>query len=157
MRGFAKQSVAGSLKAIGRGGVLIALITTAHADYYQPTLVSAAYGNGSFQLTVQGETNVPYIVESSTNLQSWSGCVTNAEASATRSIVIDAPDTSRFYRAVVARPLFAEALMAKGAISLSGGIFDSFDSMDPQYSLAGQYDPTRRREATVETSSTNVG
>lgn len=43
--------------------------------------------------------------------------------------------------------LFARGLVAKGNISWSGNIFvDSFDSLDPNYSTAGRYDPTKTKD-----------
>lgn len=44
--------------------------------------------------------------------------------------------------------LFSKAMVAKGAIDLSGNNVrsDSFDSSDPKYSTGGQYDPTKSRD-----------
>src|SRR5439155_25317161 len=36
-----------------------------------PTLTSPMYSAGQFQFTLNGQTNVTYIIQSSTNLQSW--------------------------------------------------------------------------------------
>jgi hypothetical protein len=52
----------------------------------------------------------------------------------------------RFYRLATARLSPAGGLTAKGQISLfGGGVVDSFNSADPNYSTGGQYDPAKRK------------
>ncbi len=48
---------------------------------------------------------------------------------------------------VINTPVFAKGLVAKGAIALNGTIrSDSFDSMNPDYSTDGIYDPAKYRD-----------
>jgi hypothetical protein len=67
-----------------------------------PILSGPAYAAGQFQFTLSGQANVTYIIQSSTNLQSWTSAVTNASAAATRPISLAAPAVRSFYRALVA-------------------------------------------------------
>jgi hypothetical protein len=66
-----------------------------------PKLSNPDWSGGQFQFTLTGETNVNYIIQASTNLQSWSPLATNSSANASRNITINAPDNRSFYRAVV--------------------------------------------------------
>jgi len=69
-----------------------------------PVLSNPAYAGGQFQLTLTGESNVSYIIQASTNLQSWTAVATNSSPNAVRSITNDAPNTRSFYRAIVVCP-----------------------------------------------------
>ena len=66
-----------------------------------PTLSGSIYTAGQFQFTLNGQANVTYIIQSSTNLQSWTPTATNSSAAATRAISLAAPGTRSFYRALV--------------------------------------------------------
>jgi hypothetical protein len=59
-----------------------------------------AYTNGQFKFTLRGRTNINYVIEGSTNLLSWIPVLTNRDDCATRLIVVDAPQSWRFYRAL---------------------------------------------------------
>jgi len=132
--------------------------TTTIPAQNSPILVPVAWTNGQFQFGLLGETHVPYILEGSTDLQSWISVATNGESSATRSISLSAPDTTTFYRAIIAMPLFGRAIAAIRNVVLSSGDVDSFDSTDPLHSTAGLYDPrTHKDGGIIETSSTNAG
>lgn len=66
-----------------------------------PTLSGSAYAAGQFQFTLNGQANVTYLIQSSTNLQTWTPAVTNTSAAATRPISLAAPEARSFYRALV--------------------------------------------------------
>lgn len=66
-----------------------------------PALSNPAWSGGQFQFTLTGETNVNYVIQASTNLQSWTSVATNSSPNAARDITIDAPSSRSFYRAVV--------------------------------------------------------
>ena len=66
-----------------------------------PKLSNPAWSGGQFQFTLTGETNVNYVIQASTNLQSWTGLATNSSPNASRNITINAPNSRSFYRAVV--------------------------------------------------------
>ena len=59
-----------------------------------------AYSNGQFQFTLRGRTNISYVIEGSTNLLSWIPVLTNRDVCATRLIVVNSPQSWRFYRAL---------------------------------------------------------
>jgi len=102
--------------------------------------------NGQVQFTLTGESGVRYVVESSTNAQSWLPMWTNSDSSITRSITLPASNAPTFYRAWRYRlPLFPGAITAKQNINLLGSnvYLDSFDSADPAKSTLGEYDPTK--------------
>jgi hypothetical protein len=58
------------------------------------------YTNGQFQFTLRGRTNIFYVIEGSTDLRSWIPVLTNRDDCATRLIVVDAPESWRYYRAL---------------------------------------------------------
>src|SRR5207245_2069516 len=99
-----------------------------------------------FQFTLFGS-NVPYIIEASADLQSWSPIATNTDLSETRIIVPPASESISFYRAAEATPVFAAAIAASSWIDLGGNStrIDSFDSSDPAQSTNGQYDSTKAK------------
>jgi len=66
-----------------------------------PQLSNPAWSAGQFEFTLTGETNVNYVIQASTDLQSWTPLATNRSANASRNIAIDAPDSRSFYRAIV--------------------------------------------------------
>lgn len=66
----------------------------------RPLLHTVAYTNGQFMFTLRGRTNIFYVIEGSTNLLSWVPVLTNRDDCATRLIVINAPESRRFYRAL---------------------------------------------------------
>jgi hypothetical protein len=100
---------------------------------------------GQFQFSVSGQAGSPYIVESSTNLQSWKPAYTNREPAATDTLLLSAPGERNFYRAFAATPLFAFALAAQDRIDVGGNnlLVDSFDSSDPLRSTNGLYDASK--------------
>ncbi len=65
-----------------------------------PILSATTFTNGQFQFTLTGESNVTYVIQASTDLQTWIPVVTNTASDATRSIIINAPDVQLFYRAI---------------------------------------------------------
>ena len=66
-----------------------------------PELSNPHWLGGQFQFTLTGETNVNYVLQASTNLQSWTPLATNSSPNASRNIAINAPNSRSFYRAVV--------------------------------------------------------
>lgn len=66
-----------------------------------PELSNPHWSDGQFQFTLTGETNVNYVIQASTNLQSWTSLATNSSPNASRDITINAPDSRSFYRAIV--------------------------------------------------------
>jgi hypothetical protein len=66
-----------------------------------PELSNLAWSGGQFQFTLIGESNLNYVIQVSTNLQSWTPLATNSSPNAARSITINAPNSRSFYRAVL--------------------------------------------------------
>src|SRR5947208_1713219 len=82
-----------------------------------PILSAPIHSGSQFQFTLLGETNVPYILQSSTNLQEWFAVATNVDLNPIRTVVLNATYTTTAYRAVVATPLFAVAISASGSVA----------------------------------------
>lgn len=143
---------------------LLATVVLAASARGAVTLGNVARVGNQLQFTVTGESNVIYIIEGSTNLQQWSAVSTNRESGLVRNVAIHVSASRGYYRARPAR-LFTGALVAKDFIDLQGNNIqvDSFDSADPNYSTAGRYDPTKRRDSgdvaaySGLTNSLNVG
>ena len=69
----------------------------------QPTTSSAAYSNGQFSMTINGETGPDYIIQVSTNLVDWQSLSTNSSP-ALPFLFIDTntvPFPSEFYRVLL--------------------------------------------------------
>ena len=65
--------------------VLLGLHVAVSATASGPILSAADRTAGQFQFTLDGETNRAYIIEASTNLQTWSPIRTNYDSAASRS------------------------------------------------------------------------
>jgi len=81
----------------GATTVSIAIVQVASPN--PPVLSNPFYSSGQFQFTLTGQSNVIYVVQSSTNLQNWVSESTNSQLPAIRTIILTAPDDRRFYRA----------------------------------------------------------
>jgi hypothetical protein len=122
----------------------------------QPVLTNATWSGNQFQFTLHGETNVSYILESSSDLRAWTSAITNSDSQATRTIIVPAASSQTFWRVrPVPGPLFEHALLALGPVNLNGsGIIDTFNSTNSMESTAGQYDPAKATDrASVATTS----
>ena len=64
-----------------------------------PVLRPLTQANGQVLFTLSGRTNIDYVFEGSTDLHSCTPVLTNNDVCATRLIVVDAPQSRRFYRA----------------------------------------------------------
>ena len=130
-----------------------------------PILGAAAPVNNEFQFTLSGTSNAAYVVEASTNLQTWFALRTNKESAATRVLRVPAVGAKCFYRARTALPLFGFAIAAQQTIDMNGNnlLVDSFDSRDPNYSTNGKYDVLKGKDGgdvagnSGLTNSINIG
>ena len=64
-----------------------------------PAISDPHVADGQFQFTLSGQSSVPYLITSSTNLVDWEPIATNYSASAVRNIQINTKEDLRFYRA----------------------------------------------------------
>jgi flagellar hook assembly protein FlgD len=67
-----------------------------------PVLNAPSYAAGQFSFTLNGQTDVSYIIQNSLDLKTWSPVVTNTSASAIRQISVSAAGNVNFFRAIVA-------------------------------------------------------
>jgi hypothetical protein len=110
-----------------------------------------------FTLTNCSDTNFLYIIQLSTNLQSWSSVITNLPCPDGSTSVAPATNSSCFYRLVVIPrvpiPMYRAAITTISNFNFdghNGSSVDSFDSSDPLYSTNGQYSVLlRKANATV--------
>ena len=122
----------------------------------QPVLTNATLSGNQFQFTLHGESNVAYILTSSSNLHNWTWAITNTESQATRTIIVPATNSQTFWKVrPVPGPVFEHAILARGNVNLGGsGRIDSFNSTNLAESTGGQYDPLKATDrATVATPS----
>ncbi|HTL28849.1 MAG TPA: hypothetical protein VL282_06510, partial [Tepidisphaeraceae bacterium] len=143
--------------ALFHGILLVALQFAFVLHAAQPRLTQPVRSVGQFQFTLQGETNVGYLIETSTNLSAWTRVLTNTESPAVRTITVSGADAQSFWRARA--PLFQNAITATGIVTNAGnGWIDSFDSADPNFSTSGQYDPAKQKAGgNIVTASGAVG
>jgi hypothetical protein len=108
-----------------------------------------------FAFDLEGDYTATYAIQQSTNLLEWNTIHHSFGASTTRTISRAWPtqETSQaFFRA---RPTNTPyAILAQSSIVLRGGIVDSFDSTDTNYSTGGLYDPSKRRDKAFVAAST---
>ena len=116
-----------------------------------PALTNAAWSANQFQFTLLGETNVAYVLESSSDLQTWVPALTNSDSQATRNITVPALTPWIFWRVrPVPGPLFEYAILAQGTVRLNGsGRIDSFNSTNDLESTLGQYDTAKATDRAV--------
>lgn len=110
------------------------------------TLSPPTLTNGQVQFSLNGEPDIPCVIESSPDLANWTPVSTNTDYGPSRVVTLEAVNGAKFYRAVIPSfPLFGYALAAQGNINLSGTglVTDSFNSMDPNFSTDGQYDAAK--------------
>ena len=69
-----------------------------------PVLSALSYSGGQFFFALGGRTNVDYVIEASTNLQTWFPVQTNNDPCATRVIPVNGPPSKRFFRAYTVTP-----------------------------------------------------
>jgi hypothetical protein len=129
---------------------LLCLLGPAMNAATDPYLLLSAqpFTDDQLQFTLQAESGVSYVIETSSDCQNWSPVATNSDFELTRLITLSAATNETFVR--VWRqplPIFANALVTKLNISLQGNDvhFDSFDSADPAYSTNGEYDPNKAK------------
>jgi hypothetical protein len=115
---------------------------------FDPSLILTApeRTNGKFQFTLESESGAVCVIESSSNSLSWTPMLTNDDLGSVRTITLDAPDATAFYR--VGRfplPLFVYAVAARGDVNLQGSSFvtDSWNSHDTNLNVNGLYDPLK--------------
>jgi hypothetical protein len=107
--------------------------------------------NGQVQFQLQGETGVSYVIETSTNLQSWIPVSTNTQSLGDLFSTIAIPESfpAAFVRASRGlQPMFTGAVTTRSNITFKGNEIrvDSYDSMDPNHSSTnGLYDPAKRK------------
>ncbi len=71
-------------------------------DSLMPPLLSAPQAlPGQMQFTLQGQNNVTYLIQSSTNLVDWTNIATNCSPVSTRFFQLTPSDDASFYRAVI--------------------------------------------------------
>lgn len=114
--------------------------------------------NGQVQLSLNGESGISYVIQSSSDFLNWTPVATNNDPGTLRTIIVDA-DAAHYYRASRApRPLFTFALAARGNMNLQGNgqTTDSFNSADPAFCTNGQYDKTKARTNGAVASGGNI-
>jgi hypothetical protein len=102
--------------------------------------------NDQIQLTLNCESGITYILQSSCDLQHWNSILTNSDPSMVRIFNLAAPGTVSFYR--VKRdplPLFAYAVAGRTNIITNGNGLstDSFNSASTNFSTRGRYDSAK--------------
>src|SRR5688500_13220665 len=97
-----------------------------------PVLTNAITSGDQFQFTLRGQTNVIYVIETSSDLRTWTPALTNSDPHPNRAITLPAIPNAAFWR--IRRPtspVFSHAIAARGTVNLGGsGFIDSFDSAD---------------------------
>jgi hypothetical protein len=112
-------------------------------------LNASAPTNGQVQISFNDNSGLPYVIESSPDLVTWTPITTNTGWSPfppNRQVTVDASESVEYFRAWRSSwPLLRWAVAANGNISMNGNglATDSFDSSDTNKSTNGQYDPSK--------------
>ena len=130
-----------------------------------PVLSDSVRSGDQFQFTLRGQTNVSYVIESSSDLIVWVPAATNSDPHATKIIFAPATPAAVFWRVRrPASPAFAYAIAARSRVTLGGsGRIDSFNSTNVLESTMGRYDPAKATDrvkigcASSAASAFNVG
>jgi hypothetical protein len=131
-------------KFLGSCAVLLGVSSVLAAT---PTLSDARLVTNQFQFQLNGEAGQAYILQASRDLTNWSGVLTNVLETNVGVFSLPATNTSGNFRAKVAAPIFNHAVLAQYLDPQQYTVVsDSFDSADPRFSTAGQYDPAKRRD-----------
>lgn len=112
------------------------------------SLAARAQTNGQAQLTLNGESAVTYLIQTSSDLQHWTPVASNHDAAITRVFNLPSREGVTFYRASRAPlPLFAYAIASRYNLKLNGTslLTDSYNSALPTLSTNGLYDPAKTR------------
>ncbi len=110
------------------------------------TLSASGWADGHIQVTLNCESGIPYVLQSSTDLQHWNAVLTNSDPSIARAFDLATPDAASFYRVTRSPlPLFAYAIATRDGIALNGNglTADSYNSAEPNFSVNGIYDPAK--------------
>ena len=123
-----------------------------------PVLTNATWSGDQFQFTLRGETNVAYILESSSDLRTWTRALTNSDSQTTRTITVPAVNSQTFWRVrPVPGPLFEYAIVAQGTVNLGGsGRIDSFNSTNALESSFGQHDPAKATDHAIVATTARI-
>jgi hypothetical protein len=125
--------------------LLIGQVTSFADPMVDPRLIlwAPVLTNNQIQLTLNCESSITYILQSSCDLQHWNSILTNSDPSIVRIFDLAAPSSVSFYR--VRRdplPLFAYAVAARTNVITNGNGLstDSFNSASTNFSTRGRYD-----------------
>ena len=112
-----------------------------------PSLSDAGFATNRIQFRLSGEAGQAYLVQASRDLTNWSSVLATVLDTNAAVFSFSATNTSEYFRAKVATPIFRHAVFAQVLDPRSYALVsDSFDSADPLFSTAGQYDPAKRRD-----------
>ena len=133
---------------------MLALGLTQSNNAAQPLLSSPVWAADPFhaQIIVANcnDTNSRYVMQMSSNLTDWFPVMTNAADVTNISFTVPTAGETSFYRVAtmqVPLPIFPVAITVANYFSTTtaGEFVDSFDSSDPAYSTAGQWDVNKRK------------
>jgi hypothetical protein len=125
----------------------LSLSTFAAVDSYL-TLDSPVQTNGIFGFTLNGQFGTRYVIEASTDLQTWAPILTNDGPDSARALTTSVVGDSAFYRAKQGPWVFkAIGIVVRTNITLSGNSIsiDSFDSSDITNFPGGLWNAFNRR------------
>src|SRR5216683_2114437 len=94
-------------------------------------LSQPVWTNNQLQFSLTGESGVTYVIEGSSNLQTWTPVATNNDPGIARVVVLGPTGDAGYFRAARGPlPLFGGAMITKLNIDLKGNstTVDSYDS-----------------------------
>jgi hypothetical protein len=131
-------------------GFVFLLLANAESFGQTATLSSPTRSGDQFQFNLEGDPYRRYVVQGSSNLQDWVLLTISVSTGPTHPLSFAATNDFRFFRTMLytrANSLF-KAIQLKGSFELMGNniFIDSFNSGDPAWSTAGQYDPAKSKD-----------
>ena len=108
---------------------------------HPPLLGPPTYdGSGFVHFILYGQPNVTYIIQISTDLQTWTSVATNTSVFANRDITIPAPPSGSFIRAVVGPYRPASPVLTSAVKSGNAFQFDLIGEPDLIYTIQASPD-----------------
>jgi hypothetical protein len=120
--------------------VAVPLIQVNEGPLAQPRLGPPTYDGSFVHFTLFGEPNVTYIIQISSDLQTWTSVATNSSVFANRDITLPAPPNNSFFRAIIGPYRPAQPFLSSPVRSGNNFQLTLLGEPDVTYTIQGSAD-----------------